>query len=93
MKKKNNFGNWFRELRAKKGLSQSQVSNALKFSTPQYISSIERGLTVPSFKNYAKMMRVLSKKAYVTDEDFSNGVEVLKDFHVENSWAVFGGGK
>lgn len=41
-------GKLIREARAGKGLSQGDISKAIRLTTPQYVSNIERSLTLPS---------------------------------------------
>lgn len=62
-----------REARETNDLSQADVSKALGFSTPQYISNIERGaapLSAGHFKSISKILKVSMNKlfhAHVSD--------------------------
>lgn len=50
-----------KEIRQKAGLTQGELSKALGFTTPQYISNCERGLSVlcaRHFKPIAKLCKV-----------------------------------
>lgn len=55
------FGTMLRELREKRGLTQADVSTKLGYTSPQFVSNIERGIT--SFpegkvKMFAKVLQV-----------------------------------
>jgi transcriptional regulator with XRE-family HTH domain len=43
MKKNLNHGIQWKQLRERSGLTQRQVSDSLGYSTPQFISNVERG--------------------------------------------------
>ena len=42
------FGDWYRRLRLSRGFTQGQVAEEYGYSTPQYVSNIERGIVFPS---------------------------------------------
>lgn len=51
------LGNYLKRKRVEAGITQSDVAKRLGYSTPQFISNIERGLCSPPLKN----LRVLVK--------------------------------
>lgn len=53
------MGEFIRKKRVEKGLTQTQVSKALGYSSSQFISNIERGLASPPFKALKKLMGIL----------------------------------
>lgn len=46
-KKRGRLGAFLKEKRIKRNLSQSEVAQLLKYSTPQFISNWERGVSSP----------------------------------------------
>ena len=50
------LGEFLRERREKSGLTQSDVSARLGYSSPQFISNIERGVSVVPLKTLARMI-------------------------------------
>lgn len=58
---KQNFmtlGEFLKERRLKKGLTQKQVSDAFGFTTSQFISNIERGLSPPPANVLRKLVNI-----------------------------------
>ena len=48
-----------KQARERKGISQGQLSKALGFSNPQFISNIERGLSELPTKHFKKVEKIL----------------------------------
>ena len=49
------LGEFLQQKRKEKGISQGQVSKVLGYSSPQFISNIERGLCCPPFPALKQM--------------------------------------
>lgn len=49
-----------KKLREQAGLSQKQLSDKLGMKTPQYVSNIERGLTLLSVNHFTKVSKILN---------------------------------
>lgn len=64
-----------KNLREKAGLSQGDVAGILGYSTPQFVSNWERGVSLPPFKAVKPLA-----KMYHSDVKFL--VENLKDAHM-----------
>lgn len=69
--------NEFKKLRKAAGLSQNDVSKALGFGTPQYISNNERDISTYAFK-HVKVLSTLfgvdkREITYLIDDFRSNG--------------------
>jgi len=58
---KNEVNNSLKEAREAKGLTQSDVSKALGFTTPQFISNAERGLCQIPPKHYKKLAKLVGR--------------------------------
>ena len=58
-KDKNTLGAFLKESRHKRHLSQSEVADALKYDSPQYISDWERGVSSPPMKKIAQIAHIL----------------------------------
>jgi transcriptional regulator with XRE-family HTH domain len=61
------LADWLREARERSGLSQSQVAQELGYSSPQFISNWERGLSsppIPKFKKLCKLYSLSLDEAY-----------------------------
>lgn len=61
MKKQMQNGNQWKSLREKAGLTQREVSDTLGYSTPQFISNVERGrcrFPVPKLGKIRKLYRL-----------------------------------
>jgi transcriptional regulator with XRE-family HTH domain len=54
--KKNNLSGFLKKTRIERGLSQEQVSRYLGYSTPQFISNWERGVSNPPLDKLAAIM-------------------------------------
>jgi len=52
-----------KEARKAKGLTQADLSKALGFSTPQFISNAERGLCQIPTKHYKKLAKLVGRNA------------------------------
>lgn len=53
---KHKFGDFLREKRMKAGLSQKEVALGLGYTTPQFISNWERGLSNPPISSIRKLV-------------------------------------
>lgn len=51
-------GKYLRDLRMKRSLSQRQLSRELGYSTPQFVSNWERGLSRPPYHDLGKLARI-----------------------------------
>lgn len=51
-------GQYLQEMRHAAGLTQRQVSDALEYSSAQFISNFERGIAVPPLKKLRKLQRL-----------------------------------
>ena len=51
-------GQYLRDKRIESGLTQAKVAEDLGYSTPQFISNIERGLCSPPLKNLRTLVRM-----------------------------------
>ena len=52
------LGSYLKDKRSSKGLTQSDVARKLGYSTPQFISNIERGLCAPPVKNLKVLVKL-----------------------------------
>ena len=57
--KSNLIGKFIKEHRAKMGLSQGDISKALGYKSPQFVSNWERGLAQPPLESLAALVRLL----------------------------------
>lgn len=57
------LGLYFKEHRVKKGLQQREVAKALGYSSPQFISNIERGLSLPPLNKIKKLIKLYGMPA------------------------------
>jgi transcriptional regulator with XRE-family HTH domain len=57
------LGDHLKEVRERAGLTQNEVSERLGYSSPQFISNIERGVSVAPLDTLAKMNRLYKSKA------------------------------
>ena len=55
---KKKLGKFLKGLREKTSLTQTDVSNRLGYSSPQFISNIERGISVAPLSTLAKMVNI-----------------------------------
>ncbi len=53
-----NLGDFLKLKRMDKGLTQGEVAQKLGYSTPQFISNIERGLCSPPLKNLKTLIKL-----------------------------------
>lgn len=53
------IGKLLREARAKVGLSQVYIARQLGYSSPQFISNWERGISLPPLNNLTKLVSLL----------------------------------
>jgi len=61
------LADWLREARERAQLSQSQVAKELGYSSPQFVSNWERGLSsppIPKFKKLCKLYSLSLDEAY-----------------------------
>lgn len=52
------LGNFLANARRLVGLTQLEVSNELKYSSPQFISNFERGICYPPLKKLKKLVSI-----------------------------------
>lgn len=50
------LGNYLKDVRERADLTQADVSNKLGYTSPQFISNIERGISVVPLKTLARMV-------------------------------------
>lgn len=62
MKKSINVGNVIKEARIAAGLSQGDLAYKLGYSTPQFVSNLERGVSLPPIKSMKKIARIIQGK-------------------------------
>ena len=62
------LGEILKTLREKAGLTQRDVSDTLGYSTPQFISNNERGISAPPLRDIPKLARL-----YNTDSSYLFG--------------------
>ncbi|MDG0816456.1 helix-turn-helix domain-containing protein [Bdellovibrio svalbardensis] len=77
MASKKMFRDYIRDARISSGLSQGDVASKLGYSTPQFISNWERGVSMPpidSLKTIAKMYQISPEELFETME-----AEIVKD--------------
>lgn len=60
MTKNPNFAKYLKQKRELAGLSQKQVSDKLGYTTPQFISNWERGISTPPMKTVKKIAGLYS---------------------------------
>lgn len=66
---RNDLGDYLRQLRIDSGFSQLEVATKLGYSSPQYISNIERGLCATSLKQLSTFQRLYKvSKVEFTEE-------------------------
>jgi len=66
------FGALLREFRLDAGISQADVSKKCGYSSPQFISNLERGLTWPPMNVLAKMSDLYGIKKSVLLDNLMN---------------------
>ncbi|MCB0391408.1 MAG: helix-turn-helix domain-containing protein [Bdellovibrionales bacterium] len=52
------LGIYFKKRREKLGLQQKDVAKALGYTSPQFISNMERGLSLPPLKKIKKLIKL-----------------------------------
>ena len=57
------LGEILKTLREKAGLTQSDAASALGYTTPQFISNVERGIAMPPIKTIPKLARLYNTDA------------------------------
>lgn len=63
------LGTYLQEMREKAGLSQKSIANKLGYTTPQFISNWERGISTPppaAIRKLAKLIHIDSEKLFET---------------------------
>lgn len=83
MKSNNINGQHWKQLREKAGLTQRSVSDALGYSTPQFISNVERGrcrFPVEKLAKIKNLYRLSAKQMIdlIIEEERQGLVKVLK---------------
>jgi transcriptional regulator with XRE-family HTH domain len=58
MAKQRRLASFLKEYRIKSGLSQAEVANLLKYSTPQFISNWERGVSSPPLDKVSQLIEI-----------------------------------
>lgn len=53
------LGQYLRQCRVKAGLTQSQISRQLGYSSPQFVSNWERGQSMPPFNSVGKLVKLI----------------------------------
>lgn len=64
---KRRVGNFIKSKRLLAGLSQAEIANALGYSTPQFISNWERGISLPpigSLRKIAELLKVPAEELF-----------------------------
>ena len=69
------FGAHLRELRTKRGLTQAQLADTARTSTP-FISQLERGVTTPSLGMLLRLAEALECRPSVLIKIFDRGPHV-----------------
>ena len=78
------LGEYLRIKRVDAGLSQKQVADKLKYSTPQFVSNFERGLCAPPMK----ALRVLIRLYDLNAAEFTNFVLELQEEYLKRELQV-----
>lgn len=55
-------GEIWKEAREEVGLTQGEIAEQLGFSSPQYVSNVERGLTTLSKKHFKKLKKIFGSE-------------------------------
>ncbi len=61
-------GIFLKEARERAGRTQNEVASFLNYSTPQFISNWERGVSLPPFEVLPRLVQILSVKPKVMME-------------------------
>lgn len=72
--RKNSVGRFLHTRRVKAGLTQLDVANHLSYTTAQFVSNWERGISMPPMET----LPVLAKLMKIPPRDF---IDVLNDYH------------
>ncbi len=81
MKEVRQFADFLKESREKSGLTQGQVAKALGYSTAQFVSNWERGLSYPPIK----ALRTLAKMYKVDMDALFNAILAISVYMTEQS--------
>lgn len=72
-----------KDLRIAAGLSQAEVADVLGYSTPQFISNWERGVSLPPYSSCKKLSKLLNVPLYQLVDMLDS--EKLKEFMDRNA--------
>lgn len=72
---KEKFGKFLRSAREERGLSQTEVADLLGFSSSQFISNWERGLSTPPLDKLKQVTIILNIKPELMVESIMNFTE------------------
>ncbi len=75
-------GKIIRDARSNAGLSQADLATALGYSTPQFVSNWERGVSLPPIKSLKKIGRLLGDKS--EDKIAFKLLDATIKYHAEN---------
>lgn len=81
MKDIKQFADFLKNSREKSGLTQAEVAKTLGYSTAQFVSNWERGLSYPPLK----ALRTLSKLYKVNMDELFNAILHISVFMTEQS--------
>lgn len=59
----NELTRYLKFMRLKSSLTQTQIAKELGYSSPQFVSNWERGLTLPPLKTVRRLIKILSLDA------------------------------
>lgn len=76
------FGTWFKHKRVQADLSQGDIARDLNYSTSQFISNWERGLSLPPRPCIPK----LSKSLGVSEREIKSEIFQQKLNELEKEW-------
>ncbi len=76
-------GEYFRQKRVEQNLTQSDLAQALGYSSPQYVSNYERGLCDPPFAKLPLIARLLKIPSKIIIDSYCEGAKE----DLENEWA------
>ncbi len=76
------FGNYLRNLREKRRISQGEVAEVLGYKSPQFISNWERGIAAPPLKTLIKLAEIYNVEAEVLYKNFVQHInrQMLHEF-------------
>ena len=55
----NEFGNFFKKKRIASGVTQQEIADSLGYTTPQFISNWERGVSHPPIKKFKSLAEII----------------------------------